>query len=125
MVTEAATFWLNKLCFMSRTYPRRGACVHIEPSSQQAHFLCMGSLTSAQGRSLRAKRAGQMRAVFWRSQGFPNLVLARAVKATKRLQELARAKEEEFRIVAEKRANEIATNLEVLRRSSRQKAMSS
>jgi hypothetical protein len=76
----------------------------------------MGYLTSAQGRSLRAKRAGQLRAAFWRAQGFPNLVLARAAKAAKRQQALGRAAEEEARRYAERRTNEIANNLQALLR---------
>jgi hypothetical protein len=42
----------------------------------------------------------------------PTLVLARAAKAAKRQQALARAAEEEYGRQAEKRANEIANNLE-------------
>jgi hypothetical protein len=38
----------------------------------------MGYLTRDQAGSLRAKRAGQMRAAFWRPLGFPNLIRARA-----------------------------------------------
>jgi hypothetical protein len=57
----------------------------------------VGFLTPAQGRSLRAKRAGQKRAAFWRVQGFPNLVLARTAKAAKHQRAQARAAEEEFR----------------------------
>jgi hypothetical protein len=44
----------------------------------------MGYLTSAQGRLLRGKCDGRMRAAFWRRLGFPNLVLARAARAEKR-----------------------------------------
>jgi hypothetical protein len=76
----------------------------------------MGYLTSAQGRSLRAKRAGLKRAAYWRAQGFPNLVLARAAKEAKRQRAQARAAEEEYRRWAERRANEIGTNLKALSR---------
>src|SRR5262249_49311190 len=50
-----------------------------------------GFLTSAQGRSLRAKRAGKRRAAFWRGQGLPNLMLPRAAIAAKRQRAQARA----------------------------------
>jgi hypothetical protein len=38
-------------------------------------------LTSAQARSLRAKRAGQKRIAYWRPLGVPNLILARVRRA--------------------------------------------
>ena len=69
----------------------------------------MAYLTSAQGRSLRAKRAGQMRARFWRTQGFPNLVLARAAKSEKR-----RRREEQAGLA--KRAAVLAGAIENLKR---------
>jgi hypothetical protein len=74
----------------------------------------MGFLTSAQGRSLRAKRAGQRRAAFWREQHFPNLVLARTAKAAKRQRAQALEAEEEYRRWAEKRASEFRNNLDAL-----------
>ena len=57
-----------------------------------------------------------MRAAFWRVQGFPNLVLARAEKAAKRQQEQARAADEESRRYAERLSNQIDTNLQALLR---------
>jgi hypothetical protein len=42
--------------------------------------------------------AGRKRAAFWRAQGFPNLVLARAAKAEKRrLRKLEEWKQQELR----------------------------
>ena len=88
----------------------------IETTPFSGHAPYVGFLTSAQGRSLRAKRGGQRRAAFWRVQGFPNLVLARAEKAAKRQQEQARAADEESRRYAERLANQIDTNLQALLR---------
>jgi len=67
-------------------------------------FSYYGPSTSAQGRSLRAKRAGQMRAAFWRHQGFPNCARARVRMAELREQRRRLAAEALQRIEDEKRA---------------------
>jgi hypothetical protein len=45
---------------------------------------------SETGRAARSRLNGRKRAKFWRSQGFPNLVRARAAKARYRLERLKR-----------------------------------
>ena len=71
----------------------------------------MGHLTSAQGWSLRAKRAGQMRAAFWRNLGFPNCTRARERMAELREQRRRLAVEALQRIEDEKVLEEIPKGL--------------
>jgi hypothetical protein len=59
-----------------------------------------GKFTPESGKSMRARLQGLHRAAFWRSLGFPNLVLARAA----RQRNLARRREQEARLQAQKRA---------------------
>ena len=61
---------------------------------------------SARGRRLHALRGGRKAAEYWRALGFPNLVLARAVKRRKR---------EERERIAEQQA-EVSTHLHTARR---------
>jgi hypothetical protein len=63
------------------SYPRRVYILAKERLCEDERS--MGFLCSDMARRLRAKRGGQNRATFWRRQGFPNLVRARAAKAEK------------------------------------------